>query len=265
MGTYLNQQNQLKPKTMKRIFPLLLTVILFSFPDSLRAQGASNFEEEGYRSLFNGKDLSGWEIPEGDGGHWNVIDGVIDYDARSEAEGNKSLWTTEEFEDFTLHVEWRFKGYGDHLFPLPTVLPTGEYLRDENGDIIEPLGPNSDSGILIKGAGQVQMWCWSVGSGELWTVRNDASLPAEVRAAAVPSEKADNPVGEWNTYDITVKGDRITVVLNGKTVIDNALYPNMVESGPIGLQHHGGINPETGKLQGASSLVQFRNIWIQEL
>lgn len=111
----------------------------------------------------------------------------------------------------------------------------------------------------------MQMWCWSVGSGELWTVRNDTSLPAEVRAAAVPSEKADKPVGEWNSYDITVKGDRITVILNGITVIDNALYPSMVKTGPIGLQHHGGINPKTGKLQGASSLVQFRNIWVKEL
>jgi hypothetical protein len=35
--------------------------------------------------------------------------------------------------------------------------------------------------------------------------------------------------------------------------------------GKIGFQHHGGVNPETGKLQGASSLVQFRNIWISEL
>ena len=39
----------------------------------------------------------------------------------------------------------------------------------------------------------------------------------------------------------------------------------IVSDGPIGLQHHGGINKETGKLRGASSLVQFRNIWIKEL
>ena len=44
-------------------------------------------------SLFNGKDLSGWKIPEGDNGHWKVVDGVIDYDAMSEAKGDKSLFT----------------------------------------------------------------------------------------------------------------------------------------------------------------------------
>ena len=229
------------------------------------AQKISRIDNEGYESLFNGKNLEGWKIPEGDNGHWSVIDGVIDYDARSEAEGDKNLWTEKEYRNFKLHVEWRFKGYGDHLFPLPTILPNGEYLRDNNGEIIEPMGPNADSGILLKGVGQTNLWCWSVGSGELWSVRNNKTLPQEVRAAAVPKENADKPVGQWNAFDITVTGDRITIVNNGITVIDNAYYPGLNVSGPIGLQHHGGINEETGKLRGASSLVQFRNIRIKEL
>ena len=50
--------------------------------------------EEGFTSLFNGKDFTGWKIPAGDNGHWKVIDGVIDYDAESEAPGSdKSLWS----------------------------------------------------------------------------------------------------------------------------------------------------------------------------
>jgi hypothetical protein len=48
-------------------------------------------------------------------------------------------------------------------------------------------------------------------------------------------------------------------------VINNALYPGLDVKGPIGFQHHGGVDQKTGKLQGASSLVQFRNIWIKEL
>ena len=244
---------------------IVISIVLFSFSHTGFTQDAIIYTEEGYTKLFNGENLSGWKIPEGDGGHWSVIDGVIDYDAQSEAEGDKSLWTEKEYNDFKLHVEWRFKGYGDHLFPLPTILPSGDYLLDKNGDIIEPLGPNADSGILIKGAGQVQMWCWSVGSGELWTVRNDKTLDPETRAAAVPSENSDKPVGKWNAFDISVKGDRITVKNNGIIVIDNALYPGMKKTGSIGLQHHGGINKETGKIMGASSLVQFRNIWIKEL
>jgi hypothetical protein len=164
-----------------------------------------------------------------------------------------------------LHIEWRFKGYGAHLFPLPTILPDGSYVKDKNGKTIEPLGPNSDSGILLKRVGQTNLWCWSVGSGELWSVRNNEELPPEVRAGAVPSENADKPVGQWNAFDIIVKGERITVANNGIVVIHNALFPGLDIEGPIGLQHHGGINKETDKLQGASSLVQFRNIWIKEL
>ncbi len=251
---------------MKKLKVILATAVaLFIFSSACFSQAKCIFKEAGYTQLFNGEDLSGWIIPEGDNGHWSVIDGVIDYDARSEAEGNKSLMSEKEYKDFELHVEWRFKGYGDHLFKLPTILPSGEYLRDENGKIIEPLGPNSDSGILLKGVGQTNLWCWSVGSGELWSIRNNKELPAEARAAAVPSSNQDNPVGFWNAFDITVKGERITIKNNGIIVINNAHYPGLNVKGSIGFQHHGGVDAKTRKLKGASSLVQFRNIWIKEI
>lgn len=250
---------------MKNLKLFAASWILFLFTMAAIAQQGNVYQDAGYTSLFNGKDLTGWVIPEGDNGHWSVIDQVIDYDARSEAPGSKDLWTEKEFQDFVMHVEWRFKGYGDHLFPIPIILPDGNYVLDENGRIYEPLGNNSDSGILFKGAGQANLWCWAVGSGELWSVRNDDKLSPEARAAAVPSENADKAVGEWNAFDIIIRGDRITLVNNGVTVIHNALFPGLDVKGPIGLQHHGGINQETGKLQGGSSLVQFRNIWIKEL
>ncbi len=63
----------------------------------------------GFVSLFNGRDFTGWRVPEGDGGHWKVVDGVIDYDAQSQAPKEKDLWTTGEYKDFVLRVEWRIK------------------------------------------------------------------------------------------------------------------------------------------------------------
>jgi len=63
-----------------------------------------NVAPRGFTSLFNGRDFAGWKVPEGDGGHWKVINGVIDYDAESEAKGDKSLWAAGEFGDFTLRV-----------------------------------------------------------------------------------------------------------------------------------------------------------------
>jgi hypothetical protein len=65
--------------------------------------------------------------------------------------------------------------------------------------------------------------------------------------------------------DITMTGDRVTVMLNGKIVIENAQIPGISEAGPIGLQHHGGIDRRTGKHGPASSLIQFSNIWVKQL
>ena len=99
----------------------------------------------------------------------------------------------------------------------------------------------------------------------MYGVRRDATMPPEVRAAVTPRTQADKPVGEWNTFEITMKGDRLTVVLNGQTVLDKAQLPGVPAKGKLGLQHHGGKNPKTGELSGASSLIQFRNISIKEL
>jgi hypothetical protein len=222
--------------------------------------------ETGWVKLFNGEDLRGWAVPDGDNGHWKVVDGVIDYDARSEATGDKNLWTADSFGDFVFHVEWRLKETTG-LYPMPTVLPDGSYETDADGEVIKVLRPNADSGVYVRGTSkaQINIWCWPIGSGEIWGYRTDASMPPEVRAACVPKVCADNPVGEWNTYEVTMKGDRITVTLNGQVVIDGAQLPGVPEEGPIALQHHGGMNAQTGEMSPASSLIQFRNVCIKPL
>ncbi len=77
-------------------------------------------------------------------------------------------------------------------------------------------------------------------------------MPPEVRRGATPILNADNPVGQWNRFEITVIDDKVTVVLNGKTVIREARLPGLPERGPIALQHHG-------------DHIQFANIYIKEL
>ncbi len=221
---------------------------------------------EGFQSLFNGKDLTGWKVPEGDNGHWKVVDGVIDYDAQSEAKGDRNLRSEASFGDFVLHIDWRLKRTTG-LYAMPTILPDGSYKKDDSGQVIKVMRPNADSGIFLRGSGkgQINIWCWPAGSGELWGYRNDQSMPPEVRAGATPKLRADNPVGQWNTFVIAMKGQRLTVQLNGKTVIDNTQLPGLPPSGPIVLQHHGGLNKKTGKFSPASSLIQFRNIYIKPL
>jgi hypothetical protein len=109
----------------------------------------------------------------------------------------------------------------------------------------------------------VNIWCWPVGSGEFYGYRMDPKMPPEVHAAVTPKMNADRNIGEWNTFEITMRGSRLTVVLNGQTVINNAELPGIPASGPIALQHHGSKKGDVWG--GPPSLVQFRNISIAEL
>jgi hypothetical protein len=222
--------------------------------------------EPGFQPLFDGTDLSHWTIPEGDNGHWKIVDGVIDYDARSEARGDKNLVSKEQYGDFVLKLEWRLKETPYENPNIPYVLPDGTHARDVHGKEIKLKLPDSDSGVYLrdmKGKSQVNMWCWPIGSGEVYGYRMDRNMPAKVRAGVTPRTQADKPVGQWNEFEITLKGDRLTVVLNGKTVIENAELPGIPARGPIALQHHGGYRD--GKYLGPPSLVQFRNIRIKPL
>jgi hypothetical protein len=219
----------------------------------------------GFTRLFNGRDLTGWKVPEGDNGHWKVIDGVIDYDAQSEAKGEKSLFSEAAFGDFVLRLDWRIKET-PYINPnVPIIRPDGSHKKDADGKEIKMAVPDSDSGVYLRGDGksQVNIWCWPIGSGEVYGYRMDQNMPPEVRAGVTPKKNADKNIGEWNTFEITMKGDRLTVVLNGETVIANAQLPGIPERGPIALQHHGG--KKDGKWTGPPSLVQFRNIAVKEL
>jgi hypothetical protein len=217
----------------------------------------------GFEALFNGEDFSGWKVPEGDGGHWRVVDGVIDYDAASEASGDKNLWTEQEFGDFVLMLDWRIKrttGFHD----TPIVLADGTHLKDGAGqDILLPI-PNADSGVYLRGSSrsQVNIWCWPVGSGEVYGYRMNANTP-EVRAGVTPRINADRRIGQWNKFVIVMVGNRLTVLLNDQIVLENAELPDVPETGPLALQHHGGLR--NGEYLPASSLVQFRNVFIKEL
>ena len=224
-----------------------------------------DYDESEFRSLFNGEDLSGWVVPEGDGGHWRVEDGVIDYDAQSQADGDRNLWTEEEFGDFVLRLEWRLPETPFVNHNAMIIRPDGSPQRGPDGEIVRISVPDSDSGVYLRGEpkAQVNIWTWPVGSGEVWGYRTDQDMPAEVREAVTPNIMADNHVGEWNEFEITMEDEYLTVVLNGHKVIDRAHLIDVPERGPIALQHHGRM--EDGEWVSSPSIVQFRNIYIKEL
>ena len=219
----------------------------------------------GFDSIFNGKNFDGWKVPQGDNGHWKIVDGVIDYDAQSEASGDKNLWTVKQYKNFTMLVDWRIKET-PYINPrVPIIRGDGTHKKDAEGNEIRIDLPDSDSGILLRGQpkSQVNIWCWPIGSGEVYGYRMDKNMPPEVRAGVTPSTNADHDIGQWNTFEITVKGDRLWVTTNGKQVIENAKLPDLPIEGPLGLQHHGNKNAD-GEWTSPPALVQFRNIYVRE-
>ena len=245
-------------------FSIITSLCILGVLAPLMMVGAEN-PPAGFASLFNGRDLSGWKVPEGDNAHWKVLDDVIDYDAASEAKGDKNLWTVREFGDFTLHVDWRIKETPYVNPGVPYILPDGSHARDGRGKTMSMALPDSDSGIMIRGSVRYQLniWCWPIGSGEMYGIRTDSKASPELRAAVTPRTQADKPVGEWNHFEITVRGKTVTAVLNGKTVIAGATIPDLPARGRLGFQHHGG--KRDGQWNSPPSLVQFRNVFIREL
>jgi hypothetical protein len=226
-----------------------------------------NKPPEGFTPLFNGKELSGWQgnldmkqratLPKEKQDellktrtktafeHWKVEKGVIHCDGK----GGVSLQTTKDYGNFELLVDWKIE-------------------------------KNGDSGLYLRGQPQVQIWDSentagargvdkNSGSGGLWNnplppevagSKNDELILKEgKKIGKIPLKKADKPVGEWNTFHITVIGDNVTVKLNGELVVNKGKLVNYwdkgkpaPEKGPIELQFHG--DP-----------LWFKNIYIKEL
>jgi len=233
----------------------LVAAVAGSRPSTARAADEPK-PPAGFVALFNGKNLDGWQgnidmkqratLPADKlkelldqrtktaREHWTVKDGVITLDGK----GGVSLQTTKDYGNFELMADWKIEKKGD-------------------------------SGIYLRGQPQVQIWDsdnlaenlkpdWGTGSGGLW----NNPLPKGVDPKSIgktPLKKADKPVGEWNTFRIIMKGEKVTVYLNGELVVDNqplAAYKpfneKLPEKGPIELQFHG--DP-----------LWFRNIYVKEL
>jgi hypothetical protein len=215
-------------------------ILIGELPPVANEDGA---KADGFTKIFDGTTLNGWQHPPVTT-NWTAVQGILKHNGKPATISD--LWTEKSYGDFTLVCDWRWSGRGP-LKAQPVVMPDGS----ENGRAeIEEL----DSGIYLRGntKSQVNLWNWTVGSGEVYGYRTDGAMPAEVKAGVTPKSKADRPTGEWNRIMITLKGDRLTVTLNGQLVIDNAQLPGVPATGPIGLQHHG-------------NAIDFANLWIKEL
>jgi len=194
-------------------------------------------DDEGFTPLFNGNDLTGWTTfldpnksatPEE---IWSIKDGVI----RCEGTVNGYLITTDEYENYVLKLEWRW--------PDPKVGNSGVFVHVVGPDMIWPKGVEAQ---LQNGrAGDF----WLVGDFKLDVdpARRD---PRVGRHYFRMKEGVEKPNGEWNTYEITCKGDKITLVING--VLVNQGEKAELTKGKILLQSEG-------------APIEFRNIKIKKL
>ena len=174
--------------------------------------------------LFNGRDLSGWEsflVEEGARMEdvWSVQDGVLV--ATGEPRGY--LYTEAEYESFRLVVEWRWPEEPGNSGVLMRVTP-------------EP--------IMLPNAVEAQLRSGSAGDMygfQGFKIGGDAARLSEISIgwSLTKMEGNEKAPGEWNRYEITVDGDRITIVLNGKKV--NEAWDCEVRPGRIALQSEGGV------------------------
>jgi hypothetical protein len=169
--------------------------------------------------LFNGRDLEGWELADkGTVNGWKAVDAIlVNNPEQKEGEAHiqyGNLRTISTFEDFNLKLEVN--------------VPKG-----------------SNGGVYLRGIYEIQV----VDSyGKELDPHNMGALYSRI----TPSEAAEKPAGEWQKMDITLYKRYVTVILNGKTIIDNqpvrgvtggALSSDQFSPGPILLQgDHGKVS-----------------------
>ncbi len=170
--------------------------------------------------LLNGKDLTGWRLlNEGADNGWSVVDGVLQNRVTKEKGKHfGNLRTDAEFEDFNLKTE----------------------VRTQEG---------SNSGIYLRGIYEVQVM-------ESFGKPLDSHHMGALYSRITPSVAAEKPVGEWQTLDITLVDRHLTVILNGKTIIDNAPVLGCT-GGAISSDE---FKPGPIYLQGDHTNVDYRNM-----
>ena len=200
--------------------------------------------DEGFKPMFNGKDLSGWQgLVENPVARSKMKQAEL---AKKQIEANKKVPANWSVKDGCI---W-FNGAGDNLCSIKEY---GDFEMLVDWKITK----KGDSGIYLRGSPQVQIWDTSrveegaqVGSGGLYNNEINPSKPLKV---------ADNPVGDWNSFRIVMIGEKVSVWLNGEPVVDNVTMENywdrkipIFPKGAIELQAHG-------------TDLAFREIYIRDI
>ncbi len=240
----------------KTLFSALAITLLSSsvlFAAEKQKANCLNVPPEGFRALFNGKDLSGWI-----GMNFHQIKGGPAAFRRMDPDAQKKI-LDKNWKDVLEHWsvdkgELVNDGHGVYL-------TTAEDYGDFELLLDYKTVAKADSGIYLRGVPQVQIWDTTEAGGK-WKIKanlGSGGLYNNKGEGKHPLVHADKPFGEWNHLRIIMKGENVTVYLNDKLVVDNKKMDNYYEkdkpiykTGPIQLQTHGGE-------------IRFRNLFLKKI
>ena len=242
---------------------------------------------EGFKPLFNGKDLSGWF-------GWGTSDPsalramsaeeLLEYKGKSIRGGLTDAKGTPTQDHIENH--WRVEN-GELVNDGKGLYLTSDTDYADFELMLEYKAlPEGDSGVYLRGIPQVQIWDAgsadpnglgkSLGSGGLWN--NGKGSPGKD-----PSRKMDGAFGEWNSFKIRMLGERVTVIFNGETVVDHAVLENFFANKKSGYLAYGKDSQSTAlarvnelmldpvhvrgpiQLQTHGSEIRWRNLFIREI
>lgn len=179
---------------------------------------------DGFRPLFNGKDLTGWKLRNSSGQpSWSVKDGILVNDVSGGKHGT-DLISEQRFGDFALRYEYK-------------------------------IAKGANSGVYLRGRHEIQV----LDDYERGTPSKGGN--GAIYNTAPVSKFASKPADEWQTAEATIKGNKVTLVLNGEKVHDNVT----VDKATGGELDNKVDQPGPIMLQGDHGSISFRKIEIKEL
>jgi hypothetical protein len=220
------------------LFPTCLLAILSLTSGAPSDDAQPKEAPAGFQALFNGKDLTGWQVIGRRKDVWGVDRGLI----YVKGSGGGWLMTDKEYSDFELRLGYKVPVQGN----------SGVAIRS-------PLdGRPSWTGMEI----QILDDPWYLNPKNYKEGLKRTQLTGSIYGVVPPSKEAIKPAGEWNAMRITARGRRVTVEINGTKVVDANLDDYKQEEV---LKDHPGILRTTGHLglQSHDGRVEFRDVYVK--
>jgi len=178
-----------------------------------------------FQPLFNGKNFTGWKLRHPEAHNtWSILPGGVLKNTVNPGTHGVDLVTTKKFWNFTVRYE---------------------YMTPKD----------SNSGFYLRGRHEIQIL------GDYDSGKATDTCNGSIYGFKAPDKFVTKPAGEWQTAEVTIIGNRITVILNGVKIHDNVECNRAT-----GSEIDGQVNePGPIFLQGDHGTVSFRNIRIKEL